>query len=151
MEKQILYIDMDGVLVDFQSGIDQLDEQTKLDFIGRYKEVPFIYGKMIPIKNAVESFNALSKHFDTYILTTSPWDNNTAMADKQNWVKKHLPLRGHKRLITSHYKNLNFGDYLIDDRTVNGVDKFKGEHIHFGTAEFPDWTAVMAYLIKENK
>lgn len=149
MEKQILYIDMDGVLVDFQSGIDQLDEQTKLDFIGRYKEVPFIYGKMIPIKNAVESFNELSKHFDTYILSTSPWDNNTAMADKQNWVKKHLPERGHKRLILSHYKNLNDGDYLIDDRTVNGVDKFKGEHIHFGTAEFPDWAAVMAYLMKD--
>lgn len=27
--KKILYIDMDNVLVDFKSGIDQLDEKTK--------------------------------------------------------------------------------------------------------------------------
>jgi len=28
-DKKILYIDMDGVLVDFQSVIDEMDEETK--------------------------------------------------------------------------------------------------------------------------
>jgi hypothetical protein len=32
---KILYIDMDNVLVDFQSGIDQLDSQTRELFAGR--------------------------------------------------------------------------------------------------------------------
>ena len=54
----------------------------------------------------------------------------------------------HKRLILSHHKNLNMGDYLIDDRTANGVDEFKGEHIHFGTAAFPNWDSVVSYLVK---
>jgi len=40
------------------------------------------------------------------------------------------------------------GDYLIDDRTANGVDEFKGEHVHFGTAAFPDWDSVVSYLVK---
>ena len=42
----------------------------------------------------------------------------------------------YKRLILSHHKNLNQGDYLIDDRTKNGAGKFQGEHVHFGTEQF---------------
>ena len=48
--------------------------------------------------------------------------------------------------ILTHHKNLNVGDYLIDDRTKHGVPEFSGEHIHFGTEEFPDWRTVTAYL-----
>ena len=44
------------------------------------------------------------------------------------------------------YKNLNKDDYLIDDRTKNGVDKFEGEHIHFGQGKFKDWNEVTKYL-----
>ena len=36
--------------------------------------------------------------------------------------------------------------HLIDDRTANGVEKFSGEHIHFGTEKYPDWEAVLRYL-----
>ena len=48
--------------------------------------------------------------------------------------------------ILTHQKNLNSGDYLIDDRTARGTDLFAGEHIHFGTENFPDWNSVMQYL-----
>ena len=34
--KKIVYIDMDGVLVDFQSGIDKLSEAQKNEFEGRF-------------------------------------------------------------------------------------------------------------------
>jgi len=68
------------------------------------------------------------------------------LVDKLKWVKKHLGKVSYKRLILSHHKNLNIGDFLIDDRTKNGADKFKGEHIHFGTKKFPNWTSVMKYL-----
>jgi FMN phosphatase YigB (HAD superfamily) len=33
-EKKILYFDMDNVLVDFQSGIDRLSDETKKEFTG---------------------------------------------------------------------------------------------------------------------
>ena len=33
--KKIVYIDMDGVLVDFQSGIYKLSETQKNEFVGR--------------------------------------------------------------------------------------------------------------------
>jgi 5'(3')-deoxyribonucleotidase len=102
---------------------------------------------MDPMSEAIESFETLATHYDTYILSTAPWGNPSAWIDKVLWVQKYLGKPAYKRLILSHHKNLNDGHYLIDDRTKNGVDRFRGEHIHFGTERFPDWKAVVAYLL----
>lgn len=40
--KKRLYFDMDGVLVDFESGLAQQDEQTLKEYEGRYDENPRI-------------------------------------------------------------------------------------------------------------
>ena len=141
---------MDNVLVDFQSGIDQLDIPTKIKYMGKYDEVPGIFAKMLPLKDAIESYNELSEHFDTYILSTSPWENHTAPSDKLIWVKAHLGNKVRKRLILTHRKDLHIGDFLVDDRTKNGAGEFKGEFIQFGTDRFPDWVTVKQYL-KEKK
>ena len=92
----------------------------------------------------------IEKKYDTYILTAAPWGNPTAASDKIEWVKKYLPEVAYKRVIISHNKNLCSGNYLIDDNTRNGVSDFKGEHIHYGTPQFPDWKAVTQYLIKKS-
>ncbi len=140
---------MDNVLVDFQSGIDQLDEKVK----NKYKEdglddVPGIFSRMKPMPRAVDAFNELSEKFDTYILSTAPWDNPSAWTDKLLWVKKYLGDKACKRLILTHHKNLNKGDFLIDDRHKNGAEHFEGEWIHFGTENYPDWDAVKKYLLR---
>ena len=145
--KKILYVDMDNVLVDFKSGINQLDEKTLSVYENRLDEVPGIFGLMLPLKDSIESYIELTKHFDVYILSTSPWENESALADKLNWVKKYLGEHAYKRLIFSHHKNLNSGHYLIDDRTANGAGNFEGVHIHFGTETFPNWETVLKFLI----
>ena len=131
--KKILYIDMDGVLVDFQSGINSLSKEYFEKYNNRYDEAPKIFSLMQPIENAIFSFNLLSKYFDTYILSTSPWDNPTALQDKQDWVKKYIRESAKKRLIFSHHKNL----------------KFEGKHIHFGYEPFINWFDVLDYLISK--
>ena len=146
MEQRILSVDMDNVLVDFPSGIAQLPEQTVSKCDGRLDEVPGVFGLMTPMAGAVESFQTLADLFDTDILSTAPWENPSAWSDKLLWVKRYLGPQAHKRLIPSHNKNLNTGDYLIDDRTKNGADRFAGRHLHFGSDAFPDWDAVVAYL-----
>jgi len=73
----------------------------------------------------------------------------SAWSDKVIWVQKYLGEHAHKRLILSHHKNLNDGDFLVDDRLKNGVDKFKGEHIHFGEPDFLDWTSVVSDLLSK--
>ena len=147
MSKKILYIDMDNVLVDFPSGIGQLTPETQKEYEGKLDEVPGIFSLMKPLDGAIDAFNKLSELYDTYILSTAPWENSTAWSDKNEWVKKHLGPAARKRLILSHNKHLNRGDFLIDDRTANGAGLFQGEYIHFGQKNFPDWKSVLAYLV----
>jgi 5'(3')-deoxyribonucleotidase len=144
--RKILYLDMDNVLVDFPSAFPLLQPAVLREYDGRLDEVPGIFGLMRPIPRAVESFLEISELFDTYILSTAPWENPSAWSDKLLWVKQHLGKNAYKRLILTHHKNLNVGHYLVDDRTKNGADRFQGEHIVFGSERFPDWPAVMEYL-----
>ena len=146
--KRILYVDMDNVLVDFPSGIARLPDEIIRKYEDRLDEVPGIFAMMDPLPSAVDSYEILSAVFDTYILSTAPWENPTAWSDKLLWVKRHIGVPAYKRLILSHHKNLSAGHYLVDDRTKNGAGQFSGEHILFGSAKFPDWPAVTSYLLE---
>ena len=55
MPKPILFFDMDNVLVDFQSGIDRLDEQTKQKYEDHLDDVPGIFALMDPMPGAIEA------------------------------------------------------------------------------------------------
>ena len=144
--QKILYIDMDNVLVDFPSARGRLEAGVWEQYEGNQDEIPDVFSLMDPMPGAIAAYEQLSEMFDTYVLSTAPWGNHTAWSDKLLWIKKHLGTHAYKRLILTHHKNLNQGDYLVDDRTKNGADRFAGEHIHFGTEKFPDWAAVTEYL-----
>ncbi len=148
--RKVLYIDMDNTLVDFESGIAKLSEAEQQRFHGDLDDVPGIFSLMDPMPGAIEAFHELSGLFDTYILSTAPWDNPLAWTEKLLWVKLHFG-RGedspaYKRLILSHHKNLNLGHYIIDDRTARGVEQFQGEHIHFGQPDYENWEKVVAHM-----
>ena len=145
--KKVLYIDMDNVLVDFKSALKLQSEEILDEYKDRLDDIPNLFSQMLPMKDAVESFSLLAQKYDTYILSTAPWNNPSAWSDKLEWVKKYLGQSAYKRLILSHHKNLNKGDYLIDDRTKHGAGEFEGELIRFGSEEYPDWEAVCEYLL----
>ncbi len=154
-----LFFDMDNVLVDFQSGLDQVNEEVKADYADdgtgkpHYDDIPGIFRLMKPMPGAIEAVNALKDKYDCYILTTSPWDNPTALQDKHDWVRKIFGDIFYKRIIFSHHKNLcaQPDAFLIDDRTNHGADQFGDRHIHFGSKKFPDWKSVLDYLLQEDK
>lgn len=142
-----IYIDMDNVLVDFQSGIDQLDQETRKNYEGHLDDVPGIFSLMKPTEGAIEAVTKLKDHFDLYILSTAPWKNPSAWSDKLKWVQTYFPEVFYKRLIISHHKDLLKGDYLIDDRTKNGAGEFEGLLIQFGSRDFPTWQSVTDFLL----
>ena len=145
--KKSLFFDMDNVFVDFESGINKLDEATKKAYEGRLDEVPSIFSLMEPMPGAIEAVHKLAEVYDVFILSTAPWKNPSAWSDKVEWVTKYFDDVFHKRMIITHRKDLVEGDYLIDDRGKNGTSEFKGEWIEFGSERFPDWSTVLAYLL----
>lgn len=157
-ERKTLYIDMDNVLVDFQSGIDSLDGDIAKKYEGRYDETPNIFSLMKPVSGAVDAVKKLLEKYDVYILSTAPWNNIGAWSDKLLWVKKYFgwdernPF--YKKVVLTHHKNLCFGDYLIDDRPgKNGADMFVGQVLHFDPnnpdAEFKSWDEIVEWLMME--
>jgi hypothetical protein len=153
-DKPILYFDMDNVLVDFQSGLDQVSEEEKAKYADdgkgkpHYDDIPGLFSLMKPMPGAIDAVNALAEKYDCYILSTAPWNNPTALQDKLDWVKQYFPQVFHKRVIFTHQKNLCLqpGAYLIDDRTAHGASQFGDRHIQFGTDKFPNWQSVVEYL-----
>jgi len=151
--KKIVYIDMDNVLVDFKTGIDRLSEEKRKQYDGNLDDTPGIFALMDPMPGAIEAVKILSEKFELFVLSTAPWKNSSAWSDKLEWIKKHFgedeknPF--YKRLIISHHKNLNRGDFLIDDRDKNGAKDFTGELIRFGSPKFMDWQAVTKYLLSK--
>ena len=153
-KKKKIFIDMDNVLVDFQSGLNQVSEEVKAKYYAddgkgkpHYDDIPGLFSLMEPMPGAIEAVHRLAEKYDCYILTTAPWENPSAWSDKLLWVKKYIGDVFYKRLIISHHKNLCHGDYLIDDRGSNGTSEFDGEWIQFGSTEYPDWESVVDYLL----
>ena len=104
---------------------------------------------------AIEAVDLLKEKYDLYILSSSPWENPTALGDKLSWIKKYFGGEGReniffRKVIFSSVKHLNRGDILIDDRTANGAGDFLGRYIHFGSSEFPDWQSVLDKLLYNN-
>jgi 5'-nucleotidase len=100
---------------------------------------------------ALEAFIELADLFDAYILSTSPWQNPSAWTDKLHWVQLHFGKDAgspaYKRLVLTHHKDLQRGDFLVDDRPdLHGVGDFRGEVLHFGSEQFPDWPRTVAHL-----
>ena len=78
-----VFIDMDNVLVDFQSGLDQVSEEVKAEYAGRLDEIPGLFAKMKPMEGAIEAVHELQKHYDLFILSTAPWKNPSAWSDME--------------------------------------------------------------------
>lgn len=128
--KKVIYFDMDGVLADFESGLAQVSEDIKKEYIGRYDEIPGLFSLMPPMPGAIDAVHRINSddRFDCYILSTAPWNNPSAWSDKLLWVQKHLDDVFHKRIIITHCKNLLKGDYLMmtEARTAQANLKANG-------------------------
>jgi 5'-nucleotidase len=148
MMKNKLFIDMDGVLADFMGAV-----HAHPDYENGTKELDEldVFENLSPVPKSLESIDKIisSDKYEVFILSTAPWSNPKAWMDKRLWVEKYLP-KLKKRLILTHYKDLCCGsekDIIIDDRLANGVERWKGVHLHFGDdGEYKNWEMILEKL-----
>ena len=96
-----------------------------------------------------------SGKYDLFIATSAPWGNPQSLTDKRFWLEDYFGDLFHKKLFTTHRKDLLIGDYLIDDRLKNGAGDFKGKLLRFGfdwendnkPNDFPTWSSILDYLL----
>jgi 5'(3')-deoxyribonucleotidase len=146
---KLIYIDLDGVVADFEKGRSEHPLSTITPYKGRPDKLPGVYENLAPITGAIDAVNFLlkSEDYDVYFLSTAPWDNPEAWMHKRLWIAKHFDEKLiRKRLILCHHKQLLIGDFLIDDRMYNGASEFVGEWLQFGSDEYSNWDAVLEYL-----
>lgn len=158
MNKKLLYLDLDGVVADFDKAIKEFCPELQTsdhypDYETRSKKIdeiceanPEIFHTLPPIEGSIEAVNKLFDLFEVYFLSTAMWNVPMSFTGKRIWIEEHFGEAAKKRLILTHRKDLNVGDFLVDDRLRNGVENFTGEHIHFATEQFPNWDVTFEYL-----
>lgn len=146
---KLLYIDLDGVVADFVSSMNTHPKKDVAPYIEHPDTIPNIFRNLTPINEAISAVNKLldAAMYDVYFLSTAPWGNPSAWTDKRLWIEEHFGDKISRRLILTHRKDLVKGDILIDDRPNNGAKDFEGELIEFGSDAYPNWDAVLRYLL----
>ena len=160
LKKKIIYIDMDGVIVDFGRAIEEWFE-THPHLEERYKTFPDhiqgLFRIAPPIEGAISAIKKLheSGKYELFIATSAPWGNPQSNTDKRFWIEDYFGDLFHKKMFITHRKDLLMGDYLIDDRIKNGAGEFKGELLRFGLDwennnkpnEYPTWDSILTKLL----
>jgi 5'(3')-deoxyribonucleotidase len=161
MEKKILYLDIDGVLANFDKAMEALcpginAPELKQDHETHTKQVlelcqcnPSVFEELEPIEGALEAVDKLFHFYNIYFLSSPMWYLPASFIGKRIWIENHFGEKAARRLVLTHRKDLCIGDYLVDDRTINGAAKFQGQFIHFGSSQFPDWKTTLAFLEEE--
>ena len=144
--KKIIYVDMDGVISNFEKGTENLNpkEKKRPDLHVNYRNLEIIPGAKLAL-------NTLIVDFDIFIASTPPWTRPEVWKHKREWIEENFPYLKRK-LILTHRKDLLIGDILIDDTRFRGQPDFKGKWFWFNN-DWPnrDWQACLEWIYKEIK
>jgi 5'-nucleotidase len=154
-KKQILYYDMDGVIVDMEAHVNsQLGGRLigiSPDDAGRVVDSYFNLNPMAiinlnPISGAIDAVKENMQMFDVYFLSTPIYAVPNSYSGKRIWLQNHFGDLAKKKLILTHRKDLAIGDFLVDDRLKHGANYFQGELLRFGSEQWPNHAVINTYL-----
>lgn len=128
-----LYLDMDGVLADFDAGAEAAIGTTNTykwewihgtpAFWAKLNQDPEFFFNLPPMPDAMLLFGSV-RHLDPVVLTALPKKNATDVADqKRRWVDKYLgdDIRVVTCLTSEKPDYCSLYDILIDDRNINAA------------------------------
>jgi 5'-nucleotidase len=141
--KKLIYIDMDGVIANFDKAAREQGNGKRPDLYVNYRNLELIPGS----KDALIKLN---KDFDIFIASTPSWSRPEVWSHKREWLAEHFPWLKRK-LILTHRKDLLIGDILIDDSRWRGQPDFQGSWLWFGTAQkCKDWKSTLELIYKNH-
>ena len=144
MNKYRIFIDMDGVISDFEKAADEGNYVKRPDLYVDYRNLDIIDG-------AKDALMRLSNDHDVFIASTPPWSRPEVWGHKREWIEEHFPYLKRK-LILTHRKDLLIGDILIDDSRFRGQPDFQGEWYWFNKNwKNRNWEACIKWIYKEYK
>ena len=139
-----IFIDMDGVLANFQKEADKIPNEKRPDLVLDFSTFDLIDGASKGVNKLMNMGHEL------FIASTPPWNNPDAWGQKRNWINEHFP-KLQRKIILTHRKDLLIGDVLIDDTTYRGQKEFNGLFIHFGLGpKKKDWSQIVCMFEKDN-
>jgi len=139
--KKIIYIDMDGVISDFDKAAKEGGWTHRPDLKVDFRNLELVPG-------AQDALLKLNQDFDIFIATTPPWSRPDVWGEKREWIGEHFPWLKRKMVLT-HRKDLLIGDILIDDSRWRGQPDFQGDWLWFGTAQkVLDWPSTLELIYK---
>jgi 5'(3')-deoxyribonucleotidase len=141
-----VYIDMDGVCVDFEGYMESAG--VHIDAI---KDDHGHYYQMAPIKGAMEAIGKLIDHgYEVRIATKPPSGNWSAYGEKARWIMENEPRLSDHITITHDKGQLgNSKDLLIDDRPHKAkCHEFEGDVFKFDPlAADTHWLSLVNFLV----
>ena len=146
MNKYRIFIDMDGVIADFEKGTEKLNPTEK-----RRPDLHINYRNLSVVDGAIEAVAKLNADHEVFIASTPPWTRPEVWGHKREWIGEHFPdLK--RKIILTHRKDLLIGDILIDDSRFRGQPDFQGEWYWFNKNwNNRNWEACMEWIYKEFK
>ncbi len=139
-----IYIDMDGVLADFEKAAELHGLDPK-----EFKMLPGAYRHLEWMPGAEKALDyLLANGANVWIATKIPHENPLSATEKLQWWQDRRPDMLKRVIITPDKGTLgNEHDMLVDDRPHKAhCEHFLGTFIHFGSDKFPTWDAVIVYL-----
>lgn len=153
---QIVLIDMDGVIANWQKQFDlyletHLPHIERIPFenitsfktqkfypeehraeIAKVMDMPRFYSTLEPYEGAVEALVELDSRYRTYLCTAPYVTNPTCASEKMEWVEKYLGHRWLEKMVITSDKTLVYGDVLVDDKPqIRGAITPSWKHVVF--------------------
>jgi 5'(3')-deoxyribonucleotidase len=118
-----IYVDMDGVLCDFDKSFVKYDNDiSKLANSGS-KEIEYFFANLRYLPDGSELVDYLKSNNLKFTILSSPLrppERNSSIRGKKTWLKRYLPSHYHNSIFDSEkYAHCTKGDILIDDMSKN--------------------------------